>query len=68
MYSGCWYKENPQMKLVKFATEFYHRDDKKANILTSVETQCQWLREIGFQDVDCYFKILEIAIFGGLKK
>jgi ubiquinone/menaquinone biosynthesis C-methylase UbiE len=61
-------QQNSVKSREEIATEFYHRDDKKANILTSVETQCQWLREIGFQDVDCYFKILEIAIFGGVKK
>ena len=41
------------------------RPDQQANILASVETQCQWLREIGFQDVDCYFKVFERAVFGG---
>jgi len=35
------------------------------NILAPVEAQCQWLREIGYTDVDCFFKVLEIAVFGG---
>jgi ubiquinone/menaquinone biosynthesis C-methylase UbiE len=47
--------------------KYYNRADKKANILTSVELQCSWLREIGFTDVDCFFKIFEIALFGGIK-
>ena len=47
------------------ATEFYHRPAKAANILALVEDQCTWLRQIGFQDVDCYLKILELAVFGG---
>jgi tRNA (cmo5U34)-methyltransferase len=34
---------------------YYHRPDKAANILAPVEAQCQWLREIGFSDVDCYW-------------
>lgn len=34
------------------AGEFVYRPDKVANILASVETQCAWLRDIGFQDVD----------------
>ncbi len=46
---------------------YYQRPDKKENILASVETQCQWLREIGFQDVDCFFKVFELALFGGRK-
>jgi tRNA (cmo5U34)-methyltransferase len=46
---------------------YYQRPDKKENILAPVETQCQWLREIGFQDVDCFFKVFELALFGGRK-
>ena len=49
------------------AAEYYHRDDKAANILAPVEVQCRWLREIGFIDVDCYLKIFELAVFGGRK-
>ena len=29
--------------------------------------QCDWLREIGFENVDCYLKVLELAVFGGQK-
>jgi tRNA (cmo5U34)-methyltransferase len=47
--------------------EYYNRADKTANILAPVDLQCQWLREIGFKDVDCFFKIFEIALFGGIK-
>ena len=47
----------------------YHtRPDTAANILAPVETQCDWLREIGFEHVDCYLKILELAVFGGVRK
>jgi tRNA (cmo5U34)-methyltransferase len=47
------------------AEEYWNRPDKAANILAPVETQCQWLRDIGFSDVDCYLKIFELAVFGG---
>ena len=47
------------------ATAYHGREDKQANILAPVESQCEWLREIGFEDVDCYFKIFELAVFGG---
>jgi tRNA (cmo5U34)-methyltransferase len=47
--------------------EYYNRSDKTANILASVELQCQWLRAIGFTDVDCFLKLFEIALFGGVK-
>lgn len=46
---------------------YYLRPDKKENILAPVETQCQWLRDIGFLDVDCFFKVFELALFGGRK-
>jgi trans-aconitate methyltransferase len=49
------------------ADEFVHRPDKAANILAPVERQCDWLRQIGFGDVDCYFKVFELALFGGRK-
>lgn len=42
--------------------------DDEANLLAPVETQCDWLRKIGFQHVDCYFKFLIIALFGGVKQ
>ena len=49
------------------AREYVHRPDKVANILAPVETQCQWLRQIGYERVDCYLKIFELAVFGGMK-
>jgi tRNA (cmo5U34)-methyltransferase len=47
--------------------EYYSRDDKNANILAPIEAQCNWLREIGFVDVDCFMKIFEIGLFGGVR-
>lgn len=47
--------------------KYYSRSDKTANLLAPVELQCDWLREIGYQNVDCFMKIFEIALFGGTK-
>ncbi|MEQ8674593.1 MAG: class I SAM-dependent methyltransferase [Aggregatilineales bacterium] len=51
-----------------FADKHHHREDKHANILAPVDAQCNWLREIGFVHVDCYFKVFELALFGGIKE
>jgi Methylase involved in ubiquinone/menaquinone biosynthesis len=59
--------KNPTITREQIEDDLYNRPDKDANILAPVEEQCRWLREIGFSDVDCYFKIYELAIFGGRK-
>jgi tRNA (cmo5U34)-methyltransferase len=49
----------------EIARRYVNREDKHDNILTGVEEQCDWLRDLGYRDVDCYFKLFELAIFGG---
>jgi SAM-dependent methyltransferase len=46
--------------------DYHGRPDKADNLLDPVETQLGWLREIGFVQVDCYFKWLDLAVFGGV--
>lgn len=53
------------LKREEVAAKYYNRADKVENILVPVESQCEWLRRIGFEDVDCFFKTFEIALFGG---
>ena len=48
-------------KLTKFVKE------DKSNKLLAIGTQLYWLREIGFIDVDCYWKWLELALLVGIK-
>lgn len=60
-------RSDPNTKRETVAKRYYKRADKKENILASVEEQCRWLRKIGFIDVDCFFKVFELALFGGRK-
>ncbi len=41
--------------------------DEYSDRLLSLGTQLRWLKEIGFVDVDCYWKWLELALLIGIK-
>lgn len=49
----------------EMADIYMNRPDKDANKLLSVDVQCDWLRESGYEEVDCYFRIYELAVFAG---
>jgi len=50
-------------KAIGHAIETEDKSDK----LLSTEEQLKWLKEIGFVDVDCYWKWLEMALLVGYK-
>lgn len=60
-------RNGSQRTIDEIAEEYKNRPDKAANILAPVELQCDWLRKVGYEEVDCYFRIYELAVFGGRK-
>jgi len=61
------HRAQPGASRENVANSYHYRPDKDANILASVEDQCEWLRHAGFVDVDCYLKVFALAVFGGRK-
>ncbi|MGA3110616.1 MAG: class I SAM-dependent methyltransferase [Candidatus Bathyarchaeia archaeon] len=57
--------ENVHVKFLKFSG--VPRTEDPSNRLLDVETQLKWLRQIGFTDVDCYWKWMEMALMMGFK-
>lgn len=59
---------SPTENLHKKFFEYIGSEEDKSNILLDVETQLKWLREIGFDDVDCYWKWRELALLIGIRR
>jgi len=58
-------KASPGRTRAEVAREYYSRAGEDAGILAPLEVQCDWLRDIGFENVECYLKVQELAVFGG---
>jgi tRNA (cmo5U34)-methyltransferase len=51
----------------QFLAKTTYKKEDKSNKLLDMQTQLKWLEEIGFMDVDCYWKWLELALLIGIK-
>ena len=58
---------SPTENLHKIFFEKLGVEEDNSNKLLDVETQLGWLNEIGFEDVDCYWKWRELALIIGKK-
>ena len=58
-------KNNPHKTRAEIAREYYEKARTEAARCAPFEVQLDWLRSVGFTNVDCYLKVLELALFGG---
>ena len=47
--------------------EMWFQKYLEQDIPDSAEDQMEWLQEAGFNQVDCYWRYLNFAVFGGRK-
>jgi tRNA (cmo5U34)-methyltransferase len=57
----------PERPVAEVAQEYHARPDAAENKLLDAAVQCDTLRALGFEQVDVYFKWVELAVFGGVK-
>lgn len=60
-------KASPGKSRAEVAREYYASTGGHTASPAPLEVQCDWLRELGFENVDCYLKVQELALFGGQK-
>lgn len=58
-------KRSPGKTRADVAHEYYERASRIGAATAPLEVQCKWLREIGFESVECFLKVQELALFGG---
>ncbi len=59
-------REQIQAEIERIRTDMQRPEGKRSHI-APLETQLDWWREAGFGIVDCYWRFLSFAIWGGVK-
>jgi tRNA (cmo5U34)-methyltransferase len=62
---GSVINESPGKSRAEVAREYYARASTTGVQTAPLEVQLDWLRESGFVNVECFLKVLELAVFGG---
>ena len=58
-------QRSPGKTRAEIARDYYDKATLAGQSLAPLEVQCDWLREIGFEHVECFLKVQELAVFGG---
>jgi SAM-dependent methyltransferase len=64
---GAELKNAPRKPRAEIAREYYRKKAKTGKVPAPLEVECDWLREAGFENVECFHKVHELAMFGGQK-
>ena len=59
--------QNEDVSQEQLMQEYSARPDAAANLLAPLDIQLEWLRAIGYTNVECYWKLLELAVLAGFR-
>jgi tRNA (cmo5U34)-methyltransferase len=67
VFANLEHVSSPTPRLHEEFLALVNAAEDPSNQLLDVETQLRWLREIGFVDVECFWKWRELALLAGVK-